>query len=239
MMAGTSGELRSAADWDEYFGEGGGWERNGGREQSRLFAEQFCRRTSLPKDEPLSLLDYGCALGDSLPVIRRAFPRARLYGTDFSPVAIRRCAREQGETATFFLTGDERAPERFDAIYASNVLEHFPDFDRIARGLMEKSRFLSILVPYRETCDGMPLDEHSGGHHVRTLDEFSFDFFEGEGIARRIGWSVFLCQGAWGGRDWTPFRVRRSRWMNRIRIFLGMKPRSIPLQMLIEFESLR
>ena len=118
-------------------------------------------------------------------------------------------------------------------------LSQFPDFDRIARGLMEKSRFLSILVPYRETCDGMPLDEHSGGHHVRTLDEFSFDFFEGEGIARRIGWSVFLCQGAWGGRDWTPFRVRRSRWMNRIRTFLGMKPRSIPLQMLIEFESLR
>ena len=76
MMAGTSGELRSAADWDEYFGEGGGWERNGGREQSRLFAEQFCRRTSLPKDEPLSLLDYGCALGDSLPVIRRAFPHS-------------------------------------------------------------------------------------------------------------------------------------------------------------------
>jgi hypothetical protein len=52
--------------WEEYFSVDGGWEKNGGREQTRIFSEHFTKRAIINPSAHFSLLDVGCALGDSI-----------------------------------------------------------------------------------------------------------------------------------------------------------------------------
>lgn len=234
-LVAESGELNAVATWDEWFAEGGRWEKNGGRDRTRIFAEQFFRHTALGNMPHRTILDYRCGLGDSMPVFREAFPNAKLFGTDFSGVAIRRCRERFGGIATFFLPGEEDPEAKFDVLYVSNVLEHFVDYDGMARSLLARTRFLCVMVPYRETKEGRPLDEYSGGHRVRTLDETSFDFLVAEGLARRTNLKTFGCPGAWGYSRWKRWRYAVK---NRIWPLFGKAGRPIPLQMLIEFERL-
>src|SRR5512140_543659 len=124
-----------AATWDRRFRTGGEWERNGGTRQTRAYAQAFCSRVVLPNQEPFSLLDVGCALGGALRVFHRRYPQARLYGTDLSSQAVARAQQALGVTATCF-SGDVMAVrDRYDVIYTSHVLEHFPDYQEVARHL--------------------------------------------------------------------------------------------------------
>src|SRR5579872_1299297 len=87
---------------DNGFAAGGTFDLNGGRQQTRLFAQAFHRHAKVRLKPDFSLLDVGCALGDALPVWRQHYPKARLYGCDFSGTAIRRCQEVYGSIAHFF-----------------------------------------------------------------------------------------------------------------------------------------
>jgi len=233
-MADKSVDINAASTWNEYFAENGEWEKNCGNDQTRIFAEFFCKHTAIPKQDIVSILDFGCALGDSMPVIHNAFPNTKLYGTDVSTEAIARCMNKYGHLATFFLPDALEQPKSYDIIFASNVLEHFTDFAEHARSLLLKAGYLSIMVPYLETKDGLPLNENSGGHHVRTFDRHSFDFLTDGGHATMINQQIFACPGAWA---WPENKRKKRRFLNRIRPLIGLKKKSEPLQLLIEFRK--
>ena len=210
--------LKDKQWWEIYFSVGGGWEMNGGRRQTRVFAEHFTRHFKIDRNSSFSLLDMGCALGDAIRHFSIVFPNAVLHGIDFSETAIERCRKEMGDMATFAVGDMMDIRGQYDIIYCSNSLEHFADYDAKARKLLEHGTRLCILVPFEEMKNGQPLRPDPNEHHQATFHRDSFNFLIQEGLAHRISTAVFSCPGAWG---W-PFRQRAEQSLkNMIRPLLG------------------
>jgi 2-polyprenyl-3-methyl-5-hydroxy-6-metoxy-1,4-benzoquinol methylase len=187
--------------WENYFAKDGGWERNGGRDQTFLFAKKFTELIKIESNENFSIMDAGCALGGALRLFSEIYPLASLYGIDFSENAIKICEKEYGKFAVFSV-GDLGDIEGFyDLIYCSNTLEHFSDFKEKSRQLICHCRQLCIMVPFQELdSKGKPILPNPNNHHQHTFDKASFDFLLAEGLATDIKTEIFSCVGAWG---WT------------------------------------
>ncbi len=181
--------------WEAYFQDG--WEKNGGRQQTRLFAHYFLRTVRLPNCAE-SLLDVGCALGDALLEIHRYYPHLRLYGCDISRNATEKARETCGNIAAFYNWDFDQIEGHFDIIYCSNTLEHFENYLDIARGLLTHCRFLYVLVPFLELSGGKPLRAEPGEWHVATFDKHSFDPLVRQGLAQHIRSWVRHTPGAWG-----------------------------------------
>jgi len=122
----------------------------------------------LPQRKKFSLLDIGCAFGDGLAFIQRHFPKAELFGLDFSLVAIRRAMRNYKDID--FICADINAFEfyrRFHYILLVRTLEHLDNpFGLIDKCLGYANTAVVVNVPnpkYR--CD-----EHIHKFH---LDDFT------------------------------------------------------------------
>lgn len=227
-------DLRDPQWWEVYFAPGGGWEHNGGRRQTRIFAEQFTKRFAMRRDSSFSLLDVGCALGDALRHFAETYPNAALHGIDFSRTAVERCRAQLGGKAAVAVGDIEGVLGRYDVIYCSNTLEHFADYEAKARRLISHCARLCVLVPYQEMRDGRPLVPDPEQHHQVTFHRRSFDFLITEGGARRITTAVFSCPGAWG---W-PLRKRIiEATKNPIRVLLGRPPVFGPKQIFYDIWS--
>ena len=229
--------LSTSWEWDAFFKEGGSWEANRGRSQTRLFAEAFCRHTSIDLEEGQSLLDSGCALGDALPVLNKRFPKAQLYACDFSTTAIQRCKDHFPELASFFLCPIEGIEDVYDVIYSSNTLEHFCDYREKARQLLQHCRYLCILVPYDEHSKcGKDLEYDPYCHHVVTFREHSFEFLLDEGLAKKIRRpKVFAVPKAW---SWTLRTRIKQSLKNVFRLLLKRPLARNGKQILFEIEAI-
>lgn len=193
----SAGNPNTAEHSDDAFREAGEWEVNNGRAMTTQFARAFVSQVSLSRTEELSLLDLGCALGDAIPVFRKAFPRARLYGCDISAVSIDRCRKDFGELAEFFVGGIDDLDRRFDAIYISNVVEHIENYIEICAELIEHwCTHLLIMVPYKELHNGKVITPELGLYHVASFDETSFDTILTDTLASSH--RVFPVPGIWG-----------------------------------------
>ena len=73
--------------WDRRFSTED-WENKSGRQQTRSFAEEQCKRLDVPKSFNGVITDFGCGLGDAMPVYKKFFPQAVLRGYDLSTEAI-------------------------------------------------------------------------------------------------------------------------------------------------------
>jgi len=144
------------------------------------------------------MLDVGCALGDAIPVWRKKYPDAKLYGCDVCETAIERCQHEYGHIAKFFRASFEEITGFYDVIYCSNVLEHFEGYIEIAEHLLSLCRILYVMVPFNELREGKPLCPAPGKYHVTTFYTNSFDKLLERGKASRIETKIFSCPGAWG-----------------------------------------
>jgi SAM-dependent methyltransferase len=227
----SKAELSSLAWWNEYFRPNGGWEKNGGRQQTRIFAEHFCACVSIDCPGTFRLLDVGCGLGDALLVFRRKFPQAELHGIDFSPVAVARCKEHLRDQVKLEVGTLDDVAGHYDVIYVSNVLEHFVDFERKSRHLARRCSRLCIMVPYREQESGQDLRPNGNRHHQQTFYESSFDFLLTEGCATQIDRTIVSCPGAWG---WSRLQRMVERLKNPIRRVLGKSPAREPLQIIFD-----
>lgn len=230
----TDAELKDHGWWERYFAVDGDWERHGGRQQTRVFAQHFLRHASLPAEDRFSLLDVGCALGDALEVFASARPQAQLHGLDFSSTAISRARQALGPKAQLMQGDIESFNGLFDVIYCSNTLEHFADVDRKARQLIQHCRRLFVMVPFHELREGRPLQPDPAQHHQHTFERDSFDFLLREGLASRIDASVFACPGAWG---WSAADHVAQFLKNLARIALGRRWVQAPYQILYSIEA--
>lgn len=139
--------------WDVYFH--GQWDEHGGGAQTTHFMERLV--ASLPPREKAwleaggrSIVDWGCAFGEGVEVLTRAFPRCEVWGLDFSWVAVEQ-ARRRHPGLRFVHDPEGLLPASFDVLVTSNCLEHFDDPLAIVRSQMERVRHLYILmVPDRE-----------------------------------------------------------------------------------------
>jgi SAM-dependent methyltransferase len=216
-----SRDVKDAQWWEDYFSVGGGWEANGGRQQTLLFGKAFAKRANIEPLVQFSLLDVGCALGDALKHFSVVFPRATLYGLDWSKTAIERCRTELNGVARFEQGDIADIQGHYDIIYCSNTLEHSADYDVKARMLTTRCSRLCVLVPYRETSSGQPLQPDPRAHHQHTFYRESLDFLVQEGLAARVSTHIFSCPGAWG---WSLARTLEQELKNVIRPWVG-RPR--------------
>jgi SAM-dependent methyltransferase len=142
---------------------------------------------NIPEDFDGTILDFGCGLGDAIPIYRQAFPKAKFIGMDISQTAIDKCHDSFGSMATF-MQGDYKDTPEVDIIISSNVFEHLSNDREIAKHLLTKCRSLNIIVPYRE----YPLcSEHINSYEKEYFNEIGHSDCQ-----------VFPCKG------WTPYGLR-------------------------------
>jgi len=154
-------KINSPDYWNKRFFED--WIARGGRKQTAFFAELCCRE--LPDwfvEEACAkksvIFDYGCALGDALPVLRRAFPGSTIRGGDVAEVGLglARALHPDFEFVEISALGD--AGEIADIVYCSNTLEHFENWQEILLNLSRHAKkYLLVMVPFEEE---VRIDEH-------------------------------------------------------------------------------
>lgn len=175
--------------WESRFGSGD-WESQEGRRQTRQFAETQVPRLGLSSAFSGSLLDFGCGMGDAMPVYRKAFPQAKLIGVDISQAAIESCQRTYGTLGTF-LQGDYQQVPAVDVIISSNVFEHLSNDKEIARELLAKCKRLYIIVPYRQLL--VKQTEHVNSYDddsFRDLADYTHSVFFSPGWSQ-YGWDLW------------------------------------------------
>ncbi len=153
-------DINSKEYWNMRFT--GNWQAASGRQQTAFFAQVAL--ASCPgwfiedlRAQKLSICDWGCALGDAIPSLRRKFPDNTIVGWDLSEIAIQE-ARKLVPHFTFH-NGDLRHSDaKFDVIFSSNTLEHFHDPFAVMADVSAAAReYLWILVPFLDTPG---IDEH-------------------------------------------------------------------------------
>lgn len=166
-------DLNSREAWNQSFS--GEWQANRGDAQTSFFAKVFL--THLPpafhaliQQGALSIVDWGCALGDALPLLRQAFPASPLSGLDISDVAIGQAQKRYPNLNYYCQSLAEfcQTHPRPQIIYTSNCLEHFPEPLEIMRTELFPyvEDYLMILVPFKEF--------QLGKGHLHSFDEQSF-----------------------------------------------------------------
>lgn len=193
--------------WDNRFTHN--WEKWNGRLQTRYFAEDQAPYLELPPNFDGIILDFGCGLGDAMPIYRKNFPKAKLIGMDISSIAIDKCREKYGNLAEFICGTAEDIPN-VDVIISSNVFEHLSNDLYLAENILKKTKKLYIIVPYQES----PLF----GEHINSYSE---DYFNSLGV---LWFKTFYSRG-WSEYG---FRLFKLRIKNIFRYFfkLNMRPRA-------------
>jgi len=168
--------------WNMRF-RSGDWEARKGRSQTEDFALSFTRFIKLKTDFTGTIVDFGCGLGDAIPIYRKKWPNAKLIGVDFSKDGIEICNKYYGEIASF-ICGDFQSVPQCDVIIASNVFEHLSDQFKIIDGLLKICKKLIIVVPFNEIL----ID---GGEHINNYRKDSFSKYNTETskVFSSKGWS--------------------------------------------------
>lgn len=84
---------------------------------------------------PLSLLDFGCGIGNSIRHLRHAFPDAQLHGADPSGESIQLAVRSHAHDAAFRTIDGAALPypdDSFDIVQAACVFHHIRPDERSA-----------------------------------------------------------------------------------------------------------
>jgi SAM-dependent methyltransferase len=203
--------------WESRFSSND-WEEKRGRWQTESFARGHIEHLNIPSDFKGTILDFGCGLGDAIPVYQEAFPKAKLMGIDISQSAIDKCNNKYGHLA-LFMQGDYTNTPNVDVIIASNVFEHLSNDREIAKHLFTKCKSLYIIVPYSEH----PLHPE----HINTYDEY---YFQDMG---NLDYKIFPCAG------WTPYGLRERYYnvyfKNVFRYLLGKPLRRRNMQIIYRF----
>jgi SAM-dependent methyltransferase len=119
-------------------------------------------RRALPGDGAPRLLDAGCGTGGLLATLERRFPRARRFGFDLAPEALRLAPGRAA--APLARASVERAPFRdevFDAVVSADVLYH-RGVDSDVAALRELAR---VTRPGGALLLNLPAHPHLMGAH--------------------------------------------------------------------------
>jgi SAM-dependent methyltransferase len=191
--------VNSRAYWDARFASGS-WEQQRGYEQTAYFASELLAQIPEGVHEELQgmtrplLVDWGCAHGEGVLALSNAFPRAMVWGYDFSTSAVARAAAHVVNRANVAFTAQEELlPAAFDLVVCSNVLEHFRDWrERLQHLCAISRRYVAVLVPYRDPV---------GGEHVVSFHRGAFPPRVGDHV--KIADRPFDCDapGLWVGEQ--------------------------------------
>lgn len=78
-------------------------------------------------EQPQSILDYGCGIGDTCVLLQQAFGATSVVGLDVSAGSIEVArARHQSTACEFMTLADYRPKDTVDLVYCNGVFHHIP-----------------------------------------------------------------------------------------------------------------
>ena len=157
--------------WDNRFKTNNpkSWKSVGGELQSQKYAKRIAQSLKMQNNFSGTILDFGCAAGDAIPIYQIKYPMAKYIGMDFSDEAIKQCRTKfQGSNITFVVGSINDLP-KVDVIIISHVLEHLSNDKNIVFKLLQKCNSLYIAVPFEEKII-------EGGEHINSYNSKSFDY---------------------------------------------------------------
>lgn len=146
------------------------WASAGGKVQTQDFAKSLLKNLNLGEIEFSSVLDYGCALGDSVPIFRRFRPEIEIHLWDISQAGLKIATKKYSNMDVIIWDGKTKV----DFVYCSNVVEHVHDVENLVNNLVKASKkWVCIQAPYNETWpDGSAITPDTPkGEHIRTIDD--------------------------------------------------------------------
>jgi SAM-dependent methyltransferase len=184
------------------------WDR-----QIRLFAHYFLAHAKLPQ-ERFSLLDVGCGTGSALAAIKKIYPYAILYGCDINDEHLALAVYLNKEHGEFFKADIFQITNKYDVIYASNILEHLKNWNDAVGQLLNKCDQLFILVPYKEKIRMLNAALPEVDQHVSSFDKVSFQQFV---LSKefKVQMRVIRTPFAWGHPLWKEMRFRLGTLLGR------------------------
>lgn len=135
------------------------WESYQGPAQSRFFSQIAIE--NLPswlienlQRQSLTLADWGCAQGDGTDVWASYVDSQRIFGIDFSSLAVEQATRRYPAIRFLnenWLTEEPAGWTLFDVVFSSNTLEHFHRPYAVLETLCNHAtKALVLALPYRE-----------------------------------------------------------------------------------------
>lgn len=126
------------------------------------------------KEHVKTVLDFGCATGDSVPVLQTMFGSARILLHDLSDVGVTNALKKYQD----FTPAKWNRQSTADSRYCSNVIEHVLEPTDSVRGPTDISkRYVVIQCPWAEFGPAgqsiTPQDSH--GEHIWTVDRTFVD----------------------------------------------------------------
>ncbi|MEI6433967.1 MAG: class I SAM-dependent methyltransferase [Bacteroidota bacterium] len=86
----------------------------------------------LPKDSGINkILDYGCGIGNTAPILREYFKEAEIIGTDLSSEALKYASDLHGLLNVKFIRLNEVPLNHFDLVYVNGVFHHIEPHNRV------------------------------------------------------------------------------------------------------------
>jgi len=206
-----SSEINSKEYWEEYFETK--WETYSGKKQTEYFMQLIIE--NLPENvknyidyRDITILDWGCALGQGVNLLQNKFLNAKVKGLDFSETAIKK-AKSEYRDLNFTSESLSELKEKFSVITCSNCLEHFADpKPYFCEHLAHTKDIYIALVPYKE-------ENRIEGHKI-SLNE---DFFPDEtGTFQKIYFKILdtRLSGFWYGYQLLVVYARKSLNLDKI-----------------------
>jgi SAM-dependent methyltransferase len=175
------------------------WNAVGGANQTQLFCASLFANIDIRKLENInSVLDFGCATGDSAPILRIFFPNASIYLYDLSERGLKKAINKYKR---FLNVSKWESGVKVDFVYCSNVIEHVANPKQLVISLIiATTKYICIQCPYDEAHHngGLISPENPVGEHIWTVND---DFFEKYIKDDRVSWtkSIGVVPMAWEG----------------------------------------
>ena len=175
------------------------WNAVGGDGQTSLFAASLFANVDFRSfDKITSVLDYGCATGDSAPYLKIFFPSAKIYLYDLSEKGL---AKAINKYQRFIDVHKWQKIQKADLVYCSNVIEHVENPRELVNALINASnKYICIQCPWEETGPNGKLitPDSAVGEHIWTIND---DFYEKNIKDSRVIWTraTGIVPMAWEG----------------------------------------
>src|ERR1700719_3828033 len=87
----------------------------------------MARRLANAGEHPLQILDYGCGIGDTSPLLQKTFGAKRVVGVDISARSIDVAAERNGTAICQFMVFDDfDERQSIELAYCNGVFHHIP-----------------------------------------------------------------------------------------------------------------
>ena len=176
------------------------WNFVGGGDQTLYLSAGALANIDLHKLKDIrSVLDFGCATGDSSILLKIFFPEVKIYLHDLSEVGVEKALIKYSR---FLPVHKYTKGTTADFVYNSNVIEHVPNPKDLVNELIEcSSKYILIQCPWKEMhpINGKLITpDNQSDEHTWTIDE---TFFEKYIKDSRVNWTLTtgIVPMAWEG----------------------------------------